>query len=51
MNVFDKFLMGETTGIDWCFENRHFINRLSENGISREYVVDCLMTEEPITPS
>ena len=49
MNVFDKFLMGETTGIDWCFENRHFINRLSENGISREYVVDCLMMEEPIT--
>ena len=49
MNVFDKFLMGETTGIDWCFENRHFINRLSENGIPREYVVDCLMMEEPIS--
>ena len=49
MNVFDKFLMGETTGINWCFENRHFINRLDENGISREYVVDCLMMEEPIS--
>ena len=49
MNVFDKFLMGETTSINWCFENRHFINRLDDNGISREYVVDCLMMEEPIS--
>ncbi len=49
MNVFDKFLMGETTGINWCFENRHFIDRLDENGISREYVVDCLMNEEPVS--
>lgn len=49
MNVFDKFLMGETTSIDWCFENRHFIERLNENGISREYVVDCLMCEEPVS--
>ena len=48
MNVFDKFLMGETTGINWCFENRHFQHRLDENGLSREYVVDCLMVEEPI---
>ena len=49
MKVFDKFLSGQTTGIDWCFENRHFINRLNENGISREYVVDCIMMEEPIS--
>lgn len=49
MNVFDKFLMGETVGINWCFENRHFLDRLQENGISREYVVDCLMMEEPIS--
>ena len=49
MNVFDKFMMGETTGINWCFENRHFLQRLSDNGISREYVVDCLMMEEPIS--
>lgn len=48
MNVFDKFLMGETTGINWCFENRHFQQRLDENGLTREYVVDCLMMEEPI---
>lgn len=49
MNVFDKFLMGETTSINWCFENRHFLERLDDNGISREYVVDCLMCEEPVS--
>lgn len=49
MNVFDKFLMGETTGINWCFENKHFLKRLSDNGIKREYIVDCLMEEEPIS--
>lgn len=49
MNVFDKFLMGDTAGINWCFENRHFIERLQENGISRQYVVDCLMNEEPVS--
>lgn len=49
MNVFDKFLMGETIGIDWCFENRHFQQRLSENGLSQSYVVDCLMNEEPVS--
>ena len=49
MNIFDKFLMGETSAIQWCFENRHFQERLSENGIDQGYVVDCLMNEEPIT--
>ncbi len=49
MNVFDKFIIGDTAGIDWCFENRHFIQRLDENGLSREYVVDCLFNEEPIS--
>ena len=49
MKVFDKFLMGETAGIQWCFENRHFINRLEDNGLSREYVVDCVMMEEPVS--
>ena len=49
MNIFDKFIMGDTAGIDWCFENRHFIQRLDENGLSREYVVDCLFNEEPIS--
>jgi len=49
MNVFDKFLMGDTASINWCFENRHFLQRLSDNGIKREYIVDCLMEEEPIS--
>ncbi|MBE6495255.1 MAG: DUF4258 domain-containing protein [Methanobrevibacter thaueri] len=49
MNVFDKFIIGDTASINWCFENRHFIERLDDNGISREYVVDCLMNEDPIT--
>ena len=49
MNVFDKFIMGETAGINWCFENRHFLERLDENGLSREYVVDCVMCEEPVS--
>lgn len=48
MNVFDKFIMGETTGINWCFENRHFIERLKDNGLSREYVVNYILCEEPI---
>ena len=49
MNVFDKFIMGDTSSINWCFENRHFVERLDENGISRQYIVDCLMNEEPIS--
>lgn len=49
MNVFDKFIMGDTAGINWCFENRHFVERLDENGISREFIVDCLMNEEPVS--
>lgn len=49
MNVFDRFIMGDTTSINWCFENRHFIERLQDNGISRQYVVDCVMEEEPVS--
>ena len=49
MNVFDKFIMGEVTGINWCFENRHFQERLQENGISRQYIMDCIMQEEPVS--
>ena len=49
MNVFDKFIVGDTGSIEWCFENTHFNRRLSDNGISREYVVDCVMYEEPIS--
>jgi hypothetical protein len=41
--------MGDTASINWCFENRHFIERLDENGISRQFIVDCLMNEEPVS--
>ena len=49
MNVFDKFIMGDTACINWCFENRHFQERWDDNGIERSYVIDCLMNEEPIS--
>lgn len=49
MNVFDRFIVGDTENIDWCFENTHFNRRLSDNGISREFIVDCVMNEEPIS--
>ena len=48
MKVFDKFIVGDTGSIEWCFENTHFIERLRENGIKREYIVDKIMNEEPI---
>ena len=48
MKVFDKFILGDTQNIDWCFENTHFNQRLVENGIKREYIVDTIMYEEPL---
>ena len=48
MKVFDKFILGDTESIDWCFENTHINQRLSDNGIKREYIVDCVMYEEPL---
>lgn len=48
MNVFDKFIVGDTENIDWCFENRHFNERLTQNGIKREWIVDTVMYEEPL---
>ena len=48
MKVFDKFILGDTESIDWCFENTHFNQRLSQNGIKREYIVDTVMYEEPL---
>ena len=49
MNVFDEFLMGEIENIEWCFENRHFLERLKENGITRGFIVDSVMQEEPVS--
>ena len=48
MDVFDRFIMGDTGTIEWCFENIHFSERLNDNRVSREFLVDCLMNEEPI---
>jgi len=48
MNAFDKFIIGDSTDINWCFENTHFNQRLAENSIKREYVIDLLMEEEPL---
>ena len=48
MKVFDKFILGDTESIDWCFENTHFNRRLSDNGIKREFIVDTVMYEEPL---
>ena len=48
MNTFDRFLIGDLENISFSFENKHFLERLSENGISREYIVDCIFEEEPI---
>lgn len=49
MNVFDKFLIGDTESIEWCFENKHFNDRLEDNGIAREFIINTVMNEEPIS--
>ncbi len=48
MNVFDKFIVGETESIEWCFENKHFNERLTQNGIKKEWIVDTVMYDEPL---
>lgn len=48
MDVFDRFLIGDTGTINWCFENTHFIQRLQKYRISRDYIVDVILNEEPI---
>ncbi|OWT33803.1 hypothetical protein BGI41_00575 [Methanobrevibacter sp. 87.7] len=48
MNAFDKFIIGDTNSIEWCFENRHFNKRLDDNGISREFIVDTIYNKEPL---
>ncbi|MDO5826159.1 MAG: hypothetical protein Q4Q22_07245 [Methanosphaera sp.] len=48
MDVFDRFLIGDTHDIEWCFDNTHFIKRLNDNRISREFIVDTVFNEEPL---
>lgn len=49
MDVFDRFVVGDTGTIEWCFDNTHFIKRLNDNNISRDYIVDTVLYSEPIT--
>ncbi|RAP48191.1 MAG: hypothetical protein BZ135_00930 [Methanosphaera sp. rholeuAM6] len=48
MDVFDRFLIGDTGTIEWCFDNTHFIQRLKKYRISRDYIVDTVLYEEPL---
>ena len=48
MDIFDEYIVGNLSNINWCFENTHFVQRLDDNGISREYIVDTILNEEPL---
>ncbi|WP_455645429.1 DUF4258 domain-containing protein [Methanosphaera sp.] len=48
MDAFDSFIIGDTGNIEFCFENKHFIKRLNDNRISRDYIVDTIFYEDPI---
>ena len=48
LTAFEKFEVGKTDSIDWCFENTHFQKRLQDNGISREFIVNTVMYDEPL---
>ena len=48
MHVFDLYLMGYVDFINWGFSSLHLEQRLSENGISLDYIQDKIFYEEPI---
>lgn len=48
MDIFDEYIVRNLSNINWCFENTHFVQRLDDNGISREYIVDTILNEEPL---
>ncbi len=48
MDVFDRFLVGDTGTIEWNFDNTHFIQRLKKYRITRDYIVDTILYEEPL---
>ena len=48
MDIFDDYIVGNMSNINWCFENTHFIKRLQDNGISRSYIVDVILNVEPL---
>lgn len=47
-NVFDRYIVGDLDSINWCFDNTHFINRLNDNGITREFIVNAVLHEDPV---
>lgn len=48
LNAFDKFEIGQTESIDWCFENTHFQKRLKDNGISLDFIINTVKYDEPL---
>ena len=38
MDIFDEYIVGNLSSINWCFDN----------GISRDYIVDTVLNEEPL---
>lgn len=48
MDAFDRFIIGDTGTIEWNFDNNHFIQRLNKYHISRSFIVDTILEEEPV---
>lgn len=48
MDVFERFIIGDTYDIHWNFDNTHFQKRLKQNRISRDFIVDTVFEVEPI---
>ncbi|RAP50895.1 MAG: hypothetical protein BZ136_00490 [Methanosphaera sp. rholeuAM74] len=48
MDVFDRFIMGDTGAIEFNFDNRHFVERLAKYNISRSFIVDSVLYVEPL---
>jgi len=48
MDVFERFVIGDTHDIEWGFDNIHFQKRLKQNRISRDFIVDTVFEVEPL---
>lgn len=48
MDAFDSLLIGDYGTIIINFDNKHFIQRLNKYHITRKYIVDTILEEEPI---
>ena len=48
MDAFDMFIIGDTGSIIINFDNKHFIQRLNKYHLSRRYMVDMILEDEPI---